>query len=204
MSHTVMSGEGNVAIDELDKYDYNNTSVPTDFGYSSPAPARMIRASDVSLPVQAGTADLLSVLPPHLGLIYSTPSLLLQRPAVKLVNRKAFMCSPREYVALLKRMLQKDMISFTVSPLAVNGIFGVEKDGGASIRLLLDARPVNSMFVASPPVSLPTPDLVAQLNVPLGTTLYAAKVDLDNFYHRIRLPPAWWRSLHCRLFGRVI
>jgi hypothetical protein len=84
------------------------------------------------------------------------------------------------------------MISFTDSPLVVNGLFGVDKDNGESIRLIIDARPVNSMFIPSPPVSLPTPDLVAALNVPQGTTLYAAKVDLDNFYHRISLPEVWW------------
>jgi hypothetical protein len=65
------------------------------------------------------------------------------------------------------------------------------KDGGESLRLIIDARRANSMMVPSPPVSLPTPDLIAQLQVPRGTTLYAAKVDLDNFYHRLRF--AWWR-----------
>jgi hypothetical protein len=175
-------------FNDLDKFDHNILS----HGYSSSAPARMIRAVDVSLPKQAATAELLSVLPPHLRAVYSTPSLLLQRPAVKLVHRKSFMCSSTEYVALLKRMIDRDMIRFTQSPLAVNGLFGVDKDGGDSIRLIIDARPVNSMFVPSPPVSLPTPDLLAQLEIPQGTTLFAAKVDLDNFYHRIRLPAAWW------------
>jgi len=148
----------------------------------------MIQSSKVSLPPTAGTADLLSVLPQHLADVYSVPSSLLQPPMVKLQIRKAFMCSQSEYVLLLKRMLDKDMISFTKQPLAVNGLFGVDKDGGESIRLIIDARPVNSMFVPSPPVSLPTPDLVSQFDVPRGETLYAAKVDLDNFYHRIRLP----------------
>ena len=67
------------------------------------------------------------------------------------------------------------------------------KDGGESIRLIIDASPINSMFIDSPPVSLPTPDLIASLNVPRATTLLAAKVDLDNFYHRIKLPEVWWR-----------
>jgi hypothetical protein len=49
------------------------------------------------------------------------------------------------------------------------------------------------MMIPSPPVSLPTPDLIAQMNVPRGTTLYAAKIDLDNFYHRLRLPEVWWK-----------
>jgi hypothetical protein len=76
------------------------------------------------------------------------------------------MCAHDEYLLLLKRMIDRDMISFTDKPLAVNGLFGVDKDNGASIRLIIDARPVNSMFIPSPPVSLPTPDLVAALNVP--------------------------------------
>ena len=175
------------SLNDLDKFDHNIN----DHGYSSPAPARLIRAMDVSLPSQAGTADLLSVLPPHLAAIYRTPSLLLHRPAVKLAAKKAFMCSSSEYITLLKRMREKNMISFTDSPLAVNGLFGVDK-GENELRLIIDARPVNSMFVDSPPVSLPTPELVTQFNLAEGETLYAAKVDLDNFYHRIRLPPEWW------------
>src|ERR1700687_2703697 len=131
-----------------------------DHGYNSAVtPPRNIRADMVSLPAAAGTANLLDVLPPHLRAIYSNPSLLVQPPAVQLVQRRAFMCEQSEYVALLKRMLQRDMIAFTDSPLAVNGMFAVDKDGGESLRLIIDARRANSMFVPSPPVSLPTPDL---------------------------------------------
>jgi hypothetical protein len=183
--HTI---DDSTIFNDLDKYDHNIN----DHGYTAPQPSLMISSEKVSLPSQAGTAELLSVLPPHLSAIYSKPESLLCPPAVPLVARKAFMCSHTEYVLLLKRMLDRDMISFTESPLAVNGLFGVDKDNGASIRLIIDARPVNSMFIPSPPVSLPTPDLVAALNVPTGTTLFAAKVDLDNFYHRIKLPEAWW------------
>ena len=159
---------------------------------SAATPAKNISASLVSLPAVAGTADMLSVLPPHLAAVYAQPQSLLLPPVVPLVRRRAFLCEPDQYVLLLKRMIERDMIAFTDQPLAVNGLFGVDKDNGAAIRLIVDARSVNSMFVASPPVSLPTPDIIASLNVPHGTQLYAAKVDLDNFYHRIRLPPQWW------------
>ena len=161
-------------------------------GYISPEPFRNISASQVSLPAVAGTADLLSVLPPHLAALYSQPQSLLRPPAVSLVRRRAFLCEHAEYVLLLQRMIERDMIAFTQQPLVVNGLFGVPKDGGASIRLIVDARPVNSMFIESPPVSLPTPDIIASLNVSHGNKLFAAKIDLDNFYHRIRLPPQWW------------
>lgn len=175
------------SFNDLDQFDPSGHS-----GYTSPIPAKNITSSLVSLPAVAGTADMLSVLPPHLAAVYAQPSSLLQPPVVPLVRRRAFLCEPDQYVLLLKRMIERDMIAFTTEPLAVNGLFGVDKDNGAAIRLIVDARPVNSMFVASPHVSLPTPDIIASLNVPHGKQLYAAKVDLDNFYHRIRLPQQWW------------
>ena len=179
------------SLNDLDSFDRDINNHGNN-GYISHQPAQNIRSDKVSLPATAGTADLLSVLPPHLAAIYSQPHLLLRPPAVPLVRRRAFLCAPSEYVLLLQRMKERGMISFTDRPLAVNGLFGVDKDNGASIRLIIDARPVNSMFIDSPPVSLPTPDIIASLDVPHGTKLYAAKVDLDNFYHRIRLPPQWW------------
>lgn len=185
--HSVI--DDSTMFNDLDKYDHNIN----DHGYTAPRPALMITASKVSLPDHAGTAELLNVLPPHLQAVYSNPQCILRRPCEgPIVSRKAFMCSHSEYVSLLSRMQDRDMISFTDKPLAINGLFGVDKDNGKSIRLIIDARPVNSMFIPSPPVSLPTPDLVAALNVPQATTLYAAKVDLDNFYHRIRIPESWW------------
>jgi hypothetical protein len=162
-------------------------------GYISSPAAMDIIAAKVSLPQQSGTADLLALLPPHLASVYSQPHLLLRPPAVKLHRRRAFKCDNHQYKELLLRMISRNMIAFTTDPLVVNGLFGVPKDNGESIRLIIDARPVNSMFIDSPPVSLPTPDLIASLNVQRDTVLHAAKIDLDNFYHRIRLPKVWWR-----------
>ena len=177
----------NVDFDDIDATINVNTDT-----YLPSAPPRMIEAAKVSLPPQAATAALLDVLPPHLRAVYSQPSLLLQPPVVKVVNKKCKMVSDTEYALLLQRMLQKNMIAFTQKPLAVNGLFAVDKDAGASLRLIIDARNANSMFIPSPAVSLPTPDIIAHMDVPAATTLYAAKVDLDNFYHRLALPPQWW------------
>ena len=145
----------------------------------------------MSLPAAAGTADLLSVLPPQLSATYAAPEHLLRpldqvRPA-----SRVFMCSRTEYAALVSRMLERGMLHFTSSPRVVNGLFAVEKGEGMQ-RLIIDARPVNALMVDSPYVDLPSPDLITNFSVPAGSTLYAAKVDLDNFYHRLRLPPAWW------------
>lgn len=83
------------------------------------------------------------------------------------------------------------MVSFTTAPKVVNGVFAVPKDGDKQ-RLIIDARPANAHFVDPAKVELPTPDLLAQLVVPTGQPIYVAKVDLDNYYHRLTLPE-WLR-----------
>src|SRR3954470_8167742 len=48
------------------------------------------------------------------------------------------------------------------------------------------------MFVTPEKVVLPTPDLLTQLSARPDEPTYVAKVDLDNFYHRLLLPE-WMR-----------
>lgn len=186
-------GSGDCDLSVIDDSSiFNDLSLPHLGISSTTTPIRTINASKVSLPAIAGTANLLDILPPHLANLYSQPSKMISPPAVKLHPKSAFICSQSQYVKLIKRMFKKGMISFTRTPMAVNGVFGVDKDSGAAIRLIIDARPVNSMFPPSPHINLPTPDIIAQFSLPPGSTLFAAKADLDNFYHRIRLPPQWW------------
>ena len=40
------------------------------------------------------------------------------------------------------------MIAFTAEPLAVNGLFAVEKDSDTD-RLIIDAQPANRLFIDS-------------------------------------------------------
>ena len=42
-------------------------------------------------------------------------------------------------------------------------------------------------------MSLPGPDLLARLRVQRGATVLVGKDDLDNFYHRLRLPRWMWK-----------
>ena len=102
------------------------------------------------------------------------------------------MCIAVRYVSLIRRMSALGMVDFTTAPKVVNGVFGVPKDGDSQ-RLIIDARPANAVFVDPPKVSLPTPDLLSQMVAPSDTPFYVAKVDLDNFYHRLTLP-VWMRS----------
>lgn len=149
-------------------------------------------ASRVALPAGTQTVPLLDLLPPHLREMYSCPERLLNpdsdpRPS----PRAKHFGSAAEYAALVRRMSLLNMVDFTRTPKVVNGVFGVPKDGD-SIRLIVDARPANRVFIPSPKVELPTPDLLTELAVDPSRPLYVAKVDLDNFYHRLVLP-AWLR-----------
>ena len=37
-------------------------------------------------------------------------------------------------------------------------------------------------------VELPTPDMLSQLEVPVGAEIFAAKIDISDFYHQFSLP----------------
>ena len=63
-------------------------------------------------------------------------------------------CEPDEYIKLINRMSSAGMLSFTTKPKVVNGLFGVAKPDG-DIRLILDARPANSVFITPSAVKLP-------------------------------------------------
>jgi hypothetical protein len=171
-----------------------DAALPPLFSY---APAKLkqvpLKASSVSLPDVAGTADLLHLLPPDVAANYVAPSTaaLLQLPIVPAERprlRLPFRTSRAEYVALLRRMHAAGMLSFTTKPAVVNSIFTVPKGNDGAQRLIIDARPANLLFHPSPDVRLPTPDLLARLDAPADQPFYVAKTDLSDFYHALRLP----------------
>ncbi len=181
-------------LDDLDKYD---PSLLERGYYSESCPARRVRADLLSLPAvgSARTVKLLDILPPHVAAIYSAPmSPQLMLPHARVKRRRAFMCSRDEYVKVVRLLMARDMVWFTSDGASVveNGLFAVDKDGGAAQRLIIDARPANSLFIKCPHVDLPTPDIMSQFVVPMAMTLEAAKADLDNFYHRIEMPQWMW------------
>ena len=77
-------------------------------------------------------------------------------------------------------MLSVGMISFTTCPRVVNGMFAVPK-GDGMYRLIIDARPANALFVDSPPVHLPTPDILAALEVSQTVKFSELKLILTIF-----------------------
>lgn len=152
-----------------------------------------IIADRVSLPSAPGTVDLLSILPSTLAQSYDRPSESLFRPISDRPRapRTRLCAEQSEWEKLVNRMKAAGMIGFTTQPKVVCGVFAVPKDESVD-RLIIDARPANSIFVEPEPVKLPTPDLLANLCVDSSRRLFVAKVDLDNFYHRLRLPD-WMR-----------
>jgi hypothetical protein len=176
---------------------------PSPYAGGRTSQMQRIRAADVALPDEPGAVHLLRVLPPAVASDYAGPSAATLRPEKEVAERAAAArksgkrrvrpvaaCDEREYVALLKRMYEKRMLTWMgQQPPVVNGLFAVAKDG-VEQRLIIDARPANERFVDCPAVALPTPDLTAKLELDLtrAEPLVVAKVDLSNFYHQLRLP----------------
>nr|MDZ8103123.1 hypothetical protein [Nostoc sp. DedSLP01] len=156
------------------------------------SPVAPIDADRVSLPGDAAAVKLNTILPPAVAAAYADPAALLLPVSDRKRAPRTRLCgTQREWTTLVQRMRAIDMVDFTTSPKCVSGIFCVAKDGG-KLRLIMDARPVNVMFVEPEPVKLPTPDLTAALTTDPTRPLYAAKVDLDNFFYRLELAPEWW------------
>ena len=179
-------------VDEL------QTIPPSYFGDPT-ATAVPIIAKRVSLPSSLSRVNMLALLPDYLQKIYEKPndSLLIPPPAQPAAisastpsgsaRSPRFSGPPTEYVKLLERMKELNMVGFTVHPKAVNGVFGVKKDDN-EIRLIIDATPANALFVPCPPVALPNPSHLSRLYVPNGKRLWMAKCDLESFYHQLTLP----------------
>jgi hypothetical protein len=72
----------------------------------------------------------------------------------------------------------------------MNGLFGVVKSELVD-RTIMDARPANQHSRDACRAALPNLEAIAKLGVGPGEQLAAACSDLDNFYHRLVVPPAW-------------
>ena len=158
--------------------------------------AKPVVAERVSLPDSAGSVDLLSVLPPDLAAKYADPARVLapgssQPSAAAARPRGRLFGSRSEWTKLVRRLRSLGMIDFTVDPAAVCGVFCTDK-AEDRLRFIIDARNANKHFCEPERVELPTPDVMANLVTDPSRPLYVAKVDLDNFYHRIKIP-IWMR-----------
>lgn len=170
-----------------------NLADPLSAPYVSTTPALPLSASAVDLPSSGGFVQLLDVLPHDLASRYATfnPSLFRPMEERKRAPRACLVNSAKDYLTIIRRMAKLTMVTFTSTPKVVNGIFAAPKAKGRQ-RLVVDGRPTNAIWTPSPKVQLPTPDLLARLSVNHDDELFVAKVDLDNYYHRLRTPEWMW------------
>ena len=173
-----------------------SASVGLPSSYDSTSGVLPIVAARVALPDNLQHVSILSQLPEQVVSCYSTPSALLlppdvvaERVAAARLRRPRVLATRTEYIKLVHRMLRLGMLQLTSTPHCVNSLFGVPK--GDDIRLILDARLANCYFVDAPPVRLPSPSHLAQLQA--TSAFVVAKMDLSNFYHQLVLPQ-WIRS----------
>jgi hypothetical protein len=117
--------------------------LPTSFDYLRDAALREravpIVAHRIALPTTLTPVKLLDFLPSDQLTLYSAPSsaLLLNEP--RRVNRvPRIFGSHSEYVKLVRRLLSVGMVSITMHPKVINGVFAVPKDSDSD-RLIIDA-----------------------------------------------------------------
>ena len=177
------------SMDLSDDFVFQDLFDPSHAAYSSVTESLPLSADRISLPSEPGSADLLDILPPDVARVYEQPNPDLFRPVAER-KRAPYVCrveSPADYVKIIQRLQQINMVSFTTSPKIVNGCFGTAKSDGSQ-RFVFDGRPVNAAFVTPPKVDLPCPDLLSKLIADSSEPIYVAKADLDNYYHRLRVP----------------
>ena len=173
---------------------------PQNYFQSACAEAVQLRSDLVKLPTDFRSVPLMDLLPEHAASLLRSPSAgLLLDDVVSGRQVTCMLISRCEYVALVRRLCSAGLFGLTESPSVTNGLFGVPKSDG-SLRLIVDARPANVMFRSPPAVALPSPAVFTHLmgkdSVNDYSSLYIAKTDIDNFYHRLALP-VWLRSYFC-------
>jgi hypothetical protein len=173
-----------------------SSPVSTYFGEDPLLNAIPIVASRVSLPTRLSRVPLTSLLPSELASAYAEVNSSILAPPDLSVHTNSnwgqrkpqFYGERSEYLKLLQRMQKLNMIAFTTKPKAINGLFGVPKDG-YEIRLIIDATPANRMFIPCPHVQLPDPSSLSRLSIDRNRgELWMAKADLESFYHQLVLP----------------
>ena len=108
--------------------------------------------------------------------------------------------NPRNYRKFIKRLCDIKYLEFTLEPSNHAGVFFVWKSDKKKIRMIVDARPANSVFADPPGVSLSTAETFAKIEVEGGAPydfdfgLFAGLSDVKDCFHRIKQPR--WLAKH--------
>ena len=149
-----------------------------------------LEVDKVSLPLNAvaGTANMLDLLPePERTLYSSGKNVLLSCDEVPQQRRVWKGVATGQYECLIEKLRSNGIVGLRRErPKVINGIFGVPKQDKQ--RLIIDARNANAHFVTPANPDLPNPGMFTGMIAERGTKLFFTKSDMDNFYHRLRLP----------------
>ena len=147
----------------------------------------------VSLPKSgaAGTTQFLDLLSADLREIYENENskLVLEKPFPSPVPRFFLGVSTNKYHALILKLVDIGVVLLqNHRPRVINGVFAVPKDENKQ-RLIIDARPANAFLIEPEKTKLPNPGDLGALYLDKSKELYFCKSDMDNFYHRLAMPP---------------
>lgn len=176
---------------------YNKTDLhlllsQIDIGYNFVGVPLTMNVAALSLPSVAGTVSLVDILPPAERALILDPTAMLAADSSLFTDRFSMAgVTDQAHAELALEGWRRGMMVFRTSVKAVNGEFSVRKDVTAQ-RLIIDARPANSRFKPPPHVKLPTPDVLARLRLQSGRKYFISKIDVENYYYRLRLPEWMW------------
>jgi hypothetical protein len=149
-----------------------------------------IIADRISIPDKAGSVPLLPSLPADVAASYASlaNSFTAQSPDAAR-SARAF-GSRAEYLKLIRRLMDANMIAWTTKPRVVNSVFCVRKADGR-LRFILDARPANRISPDPLNPDLPSPTLLAELAAS-SDCVYIAKADLSDAFFLFAVPADWY------------
>ena len=116
----------------------------------------------------------------------------------------------RVFIRLVKKLLRIKLFRITLRPNGRVGLFFVHKSKGGKIMLILDCRPSNQMFRPPPGTPLATVESLCSIEMEVaadeGISLFLGISDIDNFFHRLRLPETLsdWYALGPTLTAREL
>ncbi|KAI0560192.1 hypothetical protein FGB62_122g058 [Gracilaria domingensis] len=146
----------------------------------------------ISLPVEglAASADILPWLPEEIQGTYAAEGDVLRPPLTKEKLGKPFRgVRQSDYAALVMKLEKAGLVTLRKKkPKIINGVFAVPKSEKGVQRLIIDARNANKAFRTPPEIEIPNPGHLARLHLPAGKRLCVGKSDMDDQYHRMKLP----------------
>ena len=90
-----------------------------------------------------------------------------------------------KYIDFVNDLVQRGLVSFTVTPREQAAFFFVKKSG--QLRLIVDGRRANRILRPPPSVSLATPESFAALEVESDQPIYTSTADVADCFHRMRI-----------------